>query len=367
MPLTRRGVVRRRVVGRFIPKGDRYMRGGRPNLDAADIRHLWDKAKASVKGDPPEDPRKTFVLEVRPEEVKALYARVLALQSLVDERLDPREIEYLYVFMSRIGLSSDSREGVRRALQAKDVSSADVVRLVEEVISEVPDNREEIAASIIKDLVHLSRADNVVLPQEQTSIELAAEAHFGERAARVIQLAEKTVMYEQALLDGKVSSSELEAHAKEIVAVATAASVPITALFFSGSVVGMSAAGITSGLAALGLGGLLGLSAMVTGIGAVVVIGVAAYAGTRWLLGGKERELARQREHMIQEIIKSHQGAIEDLAEDQSAIAMKLAEYVSRSDQNEARLARLKEELQMFTAALAELKQEKDNMLAQSA
>ena len=141
-------------MSRFIPKGDRYMRGGRPNLDAADIRQLWDKAKASVKGDPPpEDPKKTFTLEVRPEVVKALYARVLALQSLVDGRLDPREIEYLYVFMSRIGLSSNSREEVRRALQAKDVSPADVVRLVEEVISAVPDNQEEIAASMIKDLV----------------------------------------------------------------------------------------------------------------------------------------------------------------------------------------------------------------------
>ena len=355
-------------MGRFVPRGDRYMRGGRPNLDADDIRHLWDRAKASLNGDPPpEDPKKIFALEVRPERVKLLYARVLALQALVDERLDSREIQYLYVFMSRIGLTSESREEVRRALQKKDVSPAEVVRLAEEVISAVPDNREEIAASIIKDMFQVSRADNVVSPQERASVELAAEARFGDSAPSVIVLAEKTVKYERSLLDGNVSASELETRAKEMVAVATAAGVPITAIFFSGSVMGLSAAGITSGLAALGLGGLFGLSAMVTGIGAVVVIGVAAYAATRWVLGGKERELARQREHMIQEIIKSHQGAIEDLAGDQSVIAMKLAEYVSRSDQNEARLARLKEELQMFTAALAELKQEKDNMQVQSA
>lgn len=303
---------------------------------------------------------------MRPEEVKVLYARVLASQSLLDERLDPREIEYLYVFMSRIGLSSASRDQVRQALATKDVSTEDVVRLVEETIFAVPDNRAEIAVSIIKDMVHVSWADNVVHPQEQASIELAAEAHFGERAPKVIELAERTVKYEQALIDGKVSAGELETHVKEIVALATAASVPITAIFFSGSVVGLSAAGITSGLAALGLGGILGLSAMVTGIGTVVVLGVTAYAATRYVLGGKDRELARQREHLIQEIIKSHQGAIEDLAEDQSAIAMKLAAYVSRSDQNEARLARLKDELQMFTAALAELKQKKDNMQAQS-
>jgi hypothetical protein len=271
------------------------------------------------------------------------------------------------VFMSRVSMSSDSREEIRQTLASREVSPEDVVRLVEEVISAVPDNQEEIAVSIIKDMLHLSRADNAVLPQERAALEAAAEAHFGERAPKVIELAEKTVTYEEALVGGDVSAGELETHLKEIVAVATAASVPITAIFFSGSVVGLSAAGITSGLAALGLGGILGLSAMVTGIGTVVVLGVTAYAATRYALGGKDRELARQREHMIQEIIKSHQGAIADLAEDQSAIAIKLTEYVSRSDQNEARLARLKNELQMFTAALAELKQQKDNLQAQSA
>jgi hypothetical protein len=327
---------------------------------------LWDRARVSFPKNQ-KDPKKTFALEVRPEEVKVLYARVVALQSLMDGRLDPREIEYLYVFMSRVDLSSDSREEVRQALGTKDASPEHVARLVKEVISAVPDNQEEISVSIIKDMVHLSHADNVVPPKEKAAIGAAARAHFGERAPKVIDLAEKTVRYEKALIDGKVSAGELEAHVKEIVAVATAASIPITALFFSGSVIGLSAAGITSGLAALGLGGLLGLSAMVTGIGAVVVIGVTAYAGTRWALGGKERELARQREHMIQEIIKSHQRAIEDLAEDQNAIAIKLAEYVTRSDQNEARLAHLKDELQIFTAALAELKQGKDDLQAQSA
>jgi PHD/YefM family antitoxin component YafN of YafNO toxin-antitoxin module len=70
---------------------------------------------------------------------------------------------------------------------------------------------------------------------------------------------------------------------------------------------------------------------------------------------------------MIQEVIKRHQGAIEDLAEDQNAIALKLAEYVSRSDQNEAKLAQLKSELQIFRAALEELKQGKVDLQAQSA
>lgn len=99
---------------------------------------------------------------MRSEEVKVLYARVVALQSLMDGRLDPREIEYLYVFMSRVDLSSDSREEVRQTLATTEASPEKIARLVEEVISAVPDNQEEISVSIIKDMVHLSHADNVV-------------------------------------------------------------------------------------------------------------------------------------------------------------------------------------------------------------
>jgi hypothetical protein len=79
------------------------MLSGGAKLGADEMRHLWNKARASVTGDlPPEDSKKTLTLEMRPEEVKVLYARALALQSLVDGWLDPREIEYLYVFMSQL-------------------------------------------------------------------------------------------------------------------------------------------------------------------------------------------------------------------------------------------------------------------------
>ena len=89
-------------------------------FDSPELRHLWNKARAAVIKDPPEDTKKTSTLEVRPEEVKVLYARVLALQSLVDGWLDPREIEYLYVFMSRVSMSSDSREEIRQTLATRE-------------------------------------------------------------------------------------------------------------------------------------------------------------------------------------------------------------------------------------------------------
>jgi len=64
----------------------------------------------------------------------------------------------------------------------------------------------------------------------------------------------------------------------ELAKKATAVGVPIAALYFSGSVVGFSAAGITSGLAAIGnAAGLvaLGLNPMTAGIVALIVGGIA--------------------------------------------------------------------------------------------
>jgi hypothetical protein len=55
-------------MDRFFPKGGTYIRSGGPNLDA-ELRYLWNTARASVTGDtPPEDPEKTFTLETRQEE-----------------------------------------------------------------------------------------------------------------------------------------------------------------------------------------------------------------------------------------------------------------------------------------------------------
>lgn len=80
----------------------------------SELKDMWGKARAAARGETPQGPNETVALEARPEEVRVLYARVLAAQCLVDGRLDPREVEYLYVFMSRMELGADSREVVRR-------------------------------------------------------------------------------------------------------------------------------------------------------------------------------------------------------------------------------------------------------------
>lgn len=319
-----------------------------------------EEPEARPKVQAPEESDKIRALEVMPDEVKVLYARVLAAQCLIDGDLDPREVASIYVFMSRIGLSPDSREEIRQALAAEKVLLPELIGLVEEVVARVEDDEKRVVAfSFVKDLTWISRSDGTMSPSERDSIRGVAEA-LGLEAEEAVGLAEKVIEYDEAIAKGDLTAGELEKAAKEIVSVATAIGVPIVAIFFSGSVVGLSAAGITSGLAALGLGGLLGFSAMITGIGVLVFVGMLAYLGVRWVTGGKERELKKKHEHMVQEILKQHQRAIEALVEDISRTAVKLAEYVSKSDRNEERLIRLTEELQTFKFALGTLKERKE-------
>jgi hypothetical protein len=93
--------------------------------------------------------------------------------------------------------------------------------------------------------------------------------------------------------------------AKQAAAGLSAVGIPIAAVYLSGSVIGFSAAGITSGLAALGLG--LG---MVPGIGVAILLGTGMYMGVSYMLdaGGhreKERlrtEAARKAQLVIQHL-----------------------------------------------------------------
>jgi hypothetical protein len=322
------------------------------------LQELWGEPAPDRPGTAegsPDESEKIRTLEVMPEDVKVLYVRILVAQCFVDGELNPIKVADIYLFMSKISLSPDSREEIRRFLAAGEAQPPGVVDLAKEVVSKVQDEESDVVAfSIVKDMTWISRTDGIVLPSARASIKAVAEA-FSKDAEAVMELADRIIEHEEAMIKGDMSASELEKGMKDIVAVAAATSVPVTALFFSGSVVGLSAAGITSGLAALGLGGVLGLSAMVTGIGAVVVLGVVAYLAAQRAMGGKERELAKKREHMIQQIIKQHQDSISDLATDIKNIAARMEEYTSKSERNEERLARLNSELRMFKDALGAL------------
>ncbi|WP_459805945.1 hypothetical protein [Herbidospora sp. RD11066] len=288
-------------------------------------------------------------------DAKLLYCRVLVSLALVDDVLDPREIANLYLFASTIGLDADARSALRAEITGAGTLDATekLSRELHDLLDE--DQREPVFTLLVRDLVRISRADRHAADIERERIVLVAGLVFPESAEEVVQATERLVIAEEDFASGKITSSELEATTKDIAAKAAAFGVPIAAVSLAGSVSGLGAAGITSGLAALGFGGLLGLSAMVTGIGTVVILGVAVHQGTRYLLSSGDREREKRREHLIQQVVKNHQQAMAELTDDISGLARRMEAHLAQTTRNEERLGKLRAELAAFQLALVNL------------
>ena len=176
---------------------------------------------------------------------------------------------------------------------------------------------------------------------------------------QVEQLREAIEREEEILYERK-TDSQIQKQIKELSAKAGAVGVPLTALYFSGSVVGLSASGITSGLAALGFGGLLGFSSMVTGVGAIVIGGVATYKGLKHITGMKELEDNTQRELMLQNILKNSHKSLNYLIEDVNYIAKRLADELEKSEQVSTMINKLKRQLGMVSQGADKLSSDID-------
>jgi hypothetical protein len=296
-------------------------------------------------------------------DAKLLYCRVLVSLALVDALLDPREIANLYLFASTIGLDGEARSELRSEIigaQRDAASDAGVPDVTVELSRELrdlleEDQREPVFTVLVRDLVRISRADRHAADAERERIVLVAGLVFPESADKVVQATERLVITEEDFASGKITTSQLETTTKDIAAKAAAFGAPIAAVSLAGSVSGLGGAGITSGLAALGFGGLLGLSAMVTGIGTVVILGVAVHQGARWVLATNERERENRREHLIQQVIKNHQQAMAELTDDIAGLAHRMEAYLTQTMRSEERLATLGAELAAFQLALVNL------------
>lgn len=297
------------------------------------------------------------------DDAKLLYCRVLVDLARVDGHLDPREISNLYLFASTIGLGTEARTELRREITGAQrvpanetttpESALESARALRDLLEE--EEREPVITMLVRDLVRISRADREVAASERERTVLVAGVAFPDSADRLVEAAEDLVATEEDFAAGKITTSQMEARTKDIVAQAAAFGVPVAAVSLAGSVGGLGAAGITSGLAALGFGGILGLSAMVTGIGTVVILGVAVYSGVRFLLGTNERERENRREALIQQVLRNHQQAMAELTDDIAGLASRMEGYLTQTTRNEDRLSVLRAELAAFQQALVDL------------
>ena len=208
-----------------------------------------------------------------------------ALELPASERAD-----YLVVVASIASVDGvvhdDEISKLRRLCKDLTLSAADTGRVI--AAAEQPDKVEikEILKrlknasaryTLVTDLMFMAYADGKLTSDERKEIDAIAESLSVTKAQ--LQAIEKYVKAVGKAGTAKgVTKKDLKKLGGDVLAGLASAGVPVGAVAVSGSVFGLSAAGITSGLAALGMG--LGMAG---GIGAVAALGVGSFFGVRWV------------------------------------------------------------------------------------
>ncbi len=279
--------------------------------------------------------------------IKLAYVKVVANYAYSDDgTIDGDEFSAIYNLMVRNNFTNDERVAMR-AYMFEPENQESVESLVGQLRASVPSGSfETTAISLLKDCVYLHYKKGNDLMDWGSSKFIKALAGMLDVKDEQVDVVVQVIKNDEDILAQRKSDSQIEKSAKEIAAKAGAVGVPLAALYFSGSVIGFSASGITSGLAAMGLG-----FGMVGGIGVAILVGVAAYKGIKMLTSTGEVEACKQRELMIQNIIRNNQKTINYLVDDTNMISAKLFEVIESGNANREELAKLKKLMAMLNKA----------------
>lgn len=284
------------------------------------------------------------------ERLKVAYVQIVINMAFSDDAaIDQKEYAEILQLMTRLELSKDSRFELRSYLASID-NLVEVEELLAIIDAEAKaSHNKSIKISLVKDIINIHMSVN---NGEYLDFPFLKENQklFGVTDEE-IELAVQAIKLDFSMLKDDFTDDALKRGIKELGAKAGAVGVPLAAVYLSGSVVGLSAAGLTSGLATLGLGGVLGFSSMATGIGVAVLIGVGAYKGIRHLTGANELDKAKRRELMLNEIIKQTQRTISYLIEDLNIITAKLNEALQNFSAQDAKVIKLMQMVSAMTGA----------------
>ena len=268
------------------------------------------------------------------EEVKINYIKIIAnFAYSYEEQVDVEEYTEIMSLISRIELESESRLSIRAYLIDKEsIDQNDI--LLEKIKKSIDDVEFKILTqSLAKDILYLF---GIKEDLNHWSKNIFIQEIFGKLKIREeeIDVLIAAIKNDEDILKHRKNDTQIEKSIKDLSSKAVAIGLPLTAIYFSGSVVGLSAAGITSGLAAMGMGGLLGFSSMFTGIGALVLLGLGTYQGLKKISGIGDLQNNKQREYMLQAIIRNSQKSLTYLIEDINAITYQLMEEMKKVNQN---------------------------------
>ena len=275
-------------------------------------------------------------LSMMEDEIKETYIKFLCNAVYLDDgQIDSREYAEIMTLIAINSLTHKSRMKIRMYMYNTD-GMEDMETLLEKLDSLVPSGSvEAIRLSLFKDAVNirwdaLNLEENRAAAKEDRYIrELQGLLGINDDKAEFII---SEIQNNKDILNKRQNDDQIKNSMKETMAKAGAVGVPMAAVYLSGSVVGVSAAGMTSGLAALGMGGILGFSSMFTGIGVAVLLGVGAYKGVRMFSGLEDLEKNKEREMMLKEVAKNAQKTLNYLVEDINALNDQLQQAFTEQD-----------------------------------
>ncbi|MHC8517842.1 hypothetical protein [Sporosarcina sp. ITBMC105] len=244
------------------------------------------------------------------------------------------------------------------------MSNVDNLIPTEELLKTLKNTVEEgsfdiLSKSLFKDVLYIfGKKNNIHDWAQHTFLCELADALSVTREE--IDLIIAAIQHDEDILKHRKNDSQIKKSMKDLSAKAVAVGLPMAAIYFSGSVVGLSAAGITSGLAAMGMGGLLGFSSMFTGIGTLVLLGVGTYHGLKKVSGISDIENNKQREYMLQAIIRNTQKSLSYLIEDINGITQQLMVEMKKGNENSEKIQQLSNMLDMLSKG-AQLSADKQN------
>ena len=294
--------------------------------------------------------RQLIPVEEMSDALKVSYVKTIINMAFSDDGVvDEKEFAEVLMLMTRLNLSADARFELRTYLSSVG-SLASVENLMATINAECPEGQiGPVHVSLAKDLIntHLSTGGSSLADFRF----FADNRHLLNVSDGELELIIMAIETDYKMLKSEYSDDYLVKAIKSMSAKAAAVGTPLAAVYLSGSVVGLSAAGITSGLATLGMGGILGLSGMASGIGVAVLIGLGTYTGVRKLTGADEMTKSRRRELMLNEVIKKTQLTIALLVQDINFVVTKLNAVMVTTDRHEAQIRKLVDRMQQMTSA----------------
>ena len=283
-----------------------------------------------------------------PDELKIAYLKIIVNMTFIDdEEIDEKELAELFLLMTRLELNKDSRFAIRRYITE---ISKDNIETVKNLINIIKENSEDshhksLMISLVKDLINIYFSTKDTMDRNFKFLDDNKEL-FGI-SDEAIDLAYDTVENDYKLLKEDLDDDAIKKNAKELASKAVAAGVPLAAVYISGSVIGMSAAGITSGLAALGMG-----MGMTGGLAVVGIIGVLSYKGMKHLTGANELDKYKTKELMLHEVIKQTQKTISLIIDDINYIVEKLNDTLLKHAEQKEKIQKLMKMVAQFQGAL---------------